>query len=417
MYMGYVSLHQDHTMSKEHNRRDKDYIEKEKENHAKKSTLPFHIDETRTKENLYYTQDLKEFYHDTFQAAVDAYDEKQRKKHPDRVKGDYYTYIQKHQREAKAPKLCYEMIVQYGDRNLCQSDEARTRCKEALLDYVRSFQQRNPMLAVVGAYLHMDEASPHVHLDYVPIAYSKRGIAVQNSRNLALKQQEEKTFGTFKDSYSENAVTRWQERERQVLREIAKKHSLEVETEKKPTKKEHEETRLYALQKENRRLTAENRRIKRESEVKLKTSDKLAADTIRQGQEEAERLIAEARQKAEAEKTQLIISAQKEADTIRQDAYIQSQEDLQAAQSRLTEVNKEIAAKEQKKAKILDNFEAEAKRSAYEVFKQEGERLVNKKYNELIFDKCRCVSEDEVISLVEDGKKYRELEIEHEYDD
>ncbi|PBG42421.1 hypothetical protein BGU93_19405 [Clostridioides difficile] len=47
----------------------------------------------------------------------------------------------------------------------------RERARKALVQYVKSFEERNTKLRLIGAYIHMDEASPHLHLEYVNEAH------------------------------------------------------------------------------------------------------------------------------------------------------------------------------------------------------------------------------------------------------
>ena len=64
---------------------------------------------------------------------------------------------------------------------------------EILDEYMQDFQRRNTTLRVFSAYLHMDEATPHLHIDFIPYTTgSKRGLETRVSlkrlwRNLALK--------------------------------------------------------------------------------------------------------------------------------------------------------------------------------------------------------------------------------------
>ena len=44
-------------------------------------------------------------------------------------------------------------------------------------EYMQGFQRRNPTLRVFSAHLHMDEATPHLHIDFIPYTTgSKRGL-------------------------------------------------------------------------------------------------------------------------------------------------------------------------------------------------------------------------------------------------
>ena len=56
-----------------------------------------------------------------------------------------------------------------------------------LKDYVKKFQLRNPQLYVIGAYIHLDEETPHLHLNFVPwVSGCKRGLETKTSLKAAL---------------------------------------------------------------------------------------------------------------------------------------------------------------------------------------------------------------------------------------
>jgi len=42
--------------------------------------------------------------------------------------------------------------------------------RNVFLNTLEGFEDRNPGLELIGAYIHMDEASPHMHFDYIPVA-------------------------------------------------------------------------------------------------------------------------------------------------------------------------------------------------------------------------------------------------------
>ena len=81
----------------------------------------------------------------------------------------------------------------------------------------------------------MDEASPHLHLDYVPVAtgYS-RGLDTRNSLDKAMKQ-----MGHIPENESRknNATKLWKENERAVFGQICRGLGLEVEPERKSERK------------------------------------------------------------------------------------------------------------------------------------------------------------------------------------
>ncbi len=133
----------------------------------------------------YCNEDLKQVYHDLFGDALQTYNDKQTRK--DRKIKNYYEHI----RASKQEKLFYEAIFQVGNSNdtAVGTQEAET-AKTILDQFMNGFQERNPNLHVFSAYLHMDEATPHLHIDFVPFATnSKRGLETRVSLKQALKEQ------------------------------------------------------------------------------------------------------------------------------------------------------------------------------------------------------------------------------------
>lgn len=215
--MGRVSMPQGKG-SQLHNRRDYDKIGK---------PTPDNIDVSKSSENITLVdKDIRQAYGEIFGAALAEYNDKQ--KRADRKIESYYDHIQK---SKNGEKLFYEDVVQWGKAEDFQSPETRERAKEALVQYVEGFEARNPNLKLIGAYIHMDEASPHLHLDYIPVAagYS-RGLAIRNSLDKAMKQM---GYRPENESRKNNATKLWKENERAVFGEICRSYGLEVEPERK----------------------------------------------------------------------------------------------------------------------------------------------------------------------------------------
>ncbi len=128
-------------------------------------------------------------YHELFDEALARYNEKQTRS--DRRIDDYYEKIC----SGKQEKTFHEIILQIGNKDdMGAKDRGRTACGKKILDeYMKDFQRRNPTLRVFAAHLHMDEATPHLHIDFIPYTTgSKRGLETRVSlkrhwRNLALK--------------------------------------------------------------------------------------------------------------------------------------------------------------------------------------------------------------------------------------
>lgn len=199
-----------------HNRRDYEKYGK---------PIPENIDQTKTHENITLVDmDIREAYREIFGEALEKYNEN---KKPCRKITDYYDHILK---SKNGEKPFYEDVVQWGSmKDFKDSPETREKAKEALLQYAKGFQARNPNLRLVGAYIHMDEASPHLHLDYVPVAHGyKNGLQVRNSLDRAMKEM---GFIPDNENRKNNATMLWKEHERSVFGDICRSMGLEVEEE------------------------------------------------------------------------------------------------------------------------------------------------------------------------------------------
>ena len=120
-----------------------------------------------------------------FDDALERYNEKQ--KRADRCIDNYYEKI----RTSKQEKLFYEVILQIGNKdNMAVMSEDGNLSAKVLDKYMQDFQNRNPNLHVFSAHLHMDEATPHLHIDFVPFTTgSKRGLDTRVSLKKALEAQ------------------------------------------------------------------------------------------------------------------------------------------------------------------------------------------------------------------------------------
>ena len=85
---------------------------------------------------------------------------------------------------------------------------------------MNGFQERNPNFRVFNAVLHLDEATPHLHIDYIPVGHYKQGVDTQNGIAQVLKEM---GYGIGKD-----AISRWREAECKILTEICKAHNIEI---------------------------------------------------------------------------------------------------------------------------------------------------------------------------------------------
>lgn len=178
------------------------------------------VDRSRTEENVIFCrEDLRQVYRELFDEPLAAYNAKKTKTR-DKI-ADYYEHI----RQSKQEKLFHEAIFQIGNREDCGCGTAGgEQAAQALREFAEGFQERNPHLRVFNMVLHMDEATPHLHVDFVPVATEQsRGLETRVSLKRALLQQGYK--GVSRKQTEWNA---WIEGEKQTLTEIAGRYEFEI---------------------------------------------------------------------------------------------------------------------------------------------------------------------------------------------
>ena len=187
------------------------------------------IDTERTKFNTCYIhEDIKKVYHKLFGVALEEYNNKQKRN--DRKIPDYYEKI----RTSKQEKVFYEIIAQVGNLEDMSSVSDYGRLAEKILDeYMKVFIERNPTLYVFSDHLHMDEATPHLHIDFVPYTSGNtRGLETKTTLKGALEK-----LGFTGGTRSDTELAQWQTSEKEKLAEIMFERG--VEWDKKGTHKEH----------------------------------------------------------------------------------------------------------------------------------------------------------------------------------
>jgi len=183
----------------------------------------------RTAWNRIYIQEpLRDAYEKCFGQALRDYNAAQKRK--DRQKDDYLKEIEN---SGNKEKTFYENIVQIGkktdtpvaDENGVMTEEAKATI-EVLDRYAKTFQERNPNLYLFNCVMHLDEATPHLHIDYIPVAHGyKNGMKTRNSLTKAFQQ-----MGFAKAvSRKQNETVAWQEREREYLTELCREQGIEIE--------------------------------------------------------------------------------------------------------------------------------------------------------------------------------------------
>lgn len=241
--------------------------------HNNRSFKPKNVDSTKTENNVTFVKiPIAEAYEKCFDEAVRRYNEKQTRADR-RINKSYYESVFNH-------KPCDYVIIAPDKRKSFYEDIVQIGCKDdtgvgtpdadlaatCLIEYMHDFPKRNPNLYVFNAVLHMDEATPHLHIDYIPVGHYKRGIDTQNGIAQALKEM---GYGE-----GQNALSRWRTAEYNVLRRICEKHGVVIGEPKKSRGysytveqyKQHKDT-INALEQQCKNLSNELDTLKKLNET------------------------------------------------------------------------------------------------------------------------------------------------------
>ena len=196
--------------------------------HNRRDFVAENVDPDRVHLNIcYQNENLKEVYKELFDDSVERYNVGKRK---DRQITNYYEKI----RQGKQEKLFHEVIFQIGNReDMAVGTTEGDLAVKVLDEYVKNFQQRNPTLHVFSCYLHQDEATPHLHIDFIPFTTgSKRGLETRVSLKQALAAQ-----GFQGGSRGDTEWNQWVRSEKDQLSLVMQRHGIEWE--KKDTHEKH----------------------------------------------------------------------------------------------------------------------------------------------------------------------------------
>ncbi|WP_366783662.1 plasmid recombination protein [uncultured Eubacterium sp.] len=190
-------------------------------NHNSRKFKAENVDDNRTHLNIdYCNENIKKVYHELFDEALKRYNNKQTR--ADRKIENYYEKI----RNSKQEKPFHELILQIGDKeNMSAESENGELARQILDEYYSGFQERNPNLKVFSAHLHMDEATPHLHIDFVPFTSgSKRGLETRVSLKQALAAQ-----GFKGGTRGDTEWNQWVSAEKSALAFVMERHGIEWE--------------------------------------------------------------------------------------------------------------------------------------------------------------------------------------------
>ena len=250
-------------------------------NHNSRKFHAKNTDPERSHLNVTYCREnIKTVYHELFDEALERYNAKQTR--ADRKIENYYEKI----RSGKQEKPFHEIILQVGNKDDMSADSDEGRLAAAVLDeYMKAFQERNPNLRVFSAHLHMDEATPHLHIDFVPFTTgSKRGLDTRVSLKQALAAQ-----GFKGGTRGDTEWSQWVRSEKEQLSAVMERHGIEWED--KGTHDKHLSVLDYKKEQRAKEIAAlETVKAEKESQVEsqerrlkelapaVKDMERLAAD-------------------------------------------------------------------------------------------------------------------------------------------
>lgn len=215
-------------------------------NHNSRKFKAENVDGNRTHLNIdYCNENIKKVYHELFDDALKKYNDMQTR--ADRKIENYYEKI----RNSKQEKPFHELILQIGDKeNMSAESENGELARQILDEYYRGFQERNPQLKVFSAHLHMDEATPHLHIDFVPFTTgSKRGLDTRVSLKQALAAQ-----GFKGGTRGDTEWNQWISAEKSALTFVMERHGIGWEH--KGTHEKHLSVLDYKKQEREKEINA-----------------------------------------------------------------------------------------------------------------------------------------------------------------
>ena len=220
-------------------------------NHNSRKFSAKNVDSSRSHLNIDYCNErIQDVYHELFDDALKRYNERQTRE--DRKISNYYEKI----RAGNQEKPFHELILQVGNKDdMNATGEYAQLARQVLDEYYQGFQTRNPNLRVFSAHLHMDEATPHIHIDFIPFTTgSKRGLDTRVSLKQAFAAQGF-TGGTRRST----EWTQWVESEKKQLAIVMERH--EIQWEQLGTHEEHLSVLDYKKQERAKEVRALNTAI------------------------------------------------------------------------------------------------------------------------------------------------------------
>ena len=244
--------------------------------HNNRAFAAKNIDSSRTADNIVFVQqDLDEAYHQLFDGAIERYNARQKRN--DRKISDYFQHL--FSREPSASVITgtnkqKSDLVQIGTKDDTGVGTPDSEIAVACLrEYMEGFSERNPNFYVFNAVMHLDEATPHLHIDYIPVGHFSNGL---DTRNAMAKALEEMGYGK-----GANAINRWRLAEWEVLHQICAAHGIEISEPKKSRGYSYTVEEYGNHQDEIRRLNEEKEQALSERDEARAELDKAAKKKVK----------------------------------------------------------------------------------------------------------------------------------------
>lgn len=268
-------------------------------NHNSRKFHAKNTDPERSDRNVEYcNQDIREVYHNVFDEALARYNDRQTRS--DRQIDDYYEKIC----SGKQEKPFHEIILQIGNKDDTGAiTEDGELAAKVLDEYMGEFQERNPTLKVFSAHLHMDEATPHLHIDFVPFTTgSKRGLDTRVSLKQALA-----ALGFKGGTRSDTEWNQWVAAEKEQLAAVMQRH--DIEWEKKGTHEKHLSVLDFEKQEREKEVNELEQKVgvlesERTGLVEKIAENRANIEILEEDREKAENAAQEAKKLAELAKKQ-----------------------------------------------------------------------------------------------------------------
>lgn len=123
-------------------------------------------------------KDYIKVFNNSFLEEVSEYNNKQKRK--DRKIDDYFKHV-----EASDKDVAVEIIIQVSDQYYWKENPDKKKFMESVYrEQIKDFKEKFPDFIITNAMLHLDEASPHLHILGIPKATGyKRGMSSQCAKS------------------------------------------------------------------------------------------------------------------------------------------------------------------------------------------------------------------------------------------